>query len=138
MLHVGVYGLIEDQGRLLVVRKTRGPYIGLYDLPGGRPQHGEPLEEALCREIQEETGVVAKQLSWLANLAFVVPYGDNELYHIALVYKVNRADFTEFNASIREEDVGGSVWLLKKRSQRKTARLHSLNRSTHARVLNAE
>jgi ADP-ribose pyrophosphatase YjhB (NUDIX family) len=54
--HFGVYGLVIDKGRVLAVRKTRGPYTGLLDLPGGSPNAGEPLDDALRREMAEETG----------------------------------------------------------------------------------
>lgn len=56
-LHVGIYGVITKDDSILVIRKSRGPYKGLFDLPGGRPLHGEPLEQALKREVAEETGI---------------------------------------------------------------------------------
>jgi 8-oxo-dGTP diphosphatase len=39
--HVGVYGVLVKNESLLLVRKSRGPYIGLFDLPGGKIEHGE-------------------------------------------------------------------------------------------------
>ena len=59
--HLGVYGLIERGEEFLVVNKSRGPYKGLLDLPGGRPQHGEEPFKTLKRELKEETGYVAAQ-----------------------------------------------------------------------------
>ncbi|WP_114854255.1 NUDIX domain-containing protein [Brachybacterium sp. YJGR34] len=55
--HRGVYGLWQQDGRLVLVRKTRGPYTGLLDLPGGTPEAGETTEQTLRRELHEETGV---------------------------------------------------------------------------------
>lgn len=54
--HLGIYGLWRHEGRLVLVRKTRGPYTGLLDLPGGSPEPGESIEETLARELHEETG----------------------------------------------------------------------------------
>ncbi|MFC5272471.1 NUDIX domain-containing protein [Brachybacterium sacelli] len=54
--HFGIYGLWRDQGRLVLVRKSRGPYTGLLDLPGGSPEPGETTAETLARELREETG----------------------------------------------------------------------------------
>jgi 8-oxo-dGTP pyrophosphatase MutT (NUDIX family) len=115
-LHIGIYGLIEQEECILVVRKSRGPYKGLFDLPGGRPSHGEPLLEALSREIKEETGIRAQSYSVLGNFSFLVPYCDvkgnqKELYHIALAYRVEAFDFNGFNDSITSEDVCGSLWI---------------------------
>jgi 8-oxo-dGTP pyrophosphatase MutT (NUDIX family) len=52
-LHVGIYGLIEQDVSILVVRKSRGTYKGLFDLPGGRPSQGEDLLDALNREADD-------------------------------------------------------------------------------------
>jgi len=60
--HLGVYGVIKKEGKILVIKKARGPYTGLYDLPGGTPEDNETPEETVTREIKEETScnVVAK------------------------------------------------------------------------------
>lgn len=115
-LHIGIYALIEQDAQILLIRKSRGPYKGLFDLPGGRPNHGEPLLEALRREIKEETGIETTSYSIFGNFSFLVPYQDlqgnkKELYHIALTYRVHNVDIQSFNPNIIEEDVNGSLWL---------------------------
>lgn len=57
MQHFGVYGLWRHEGHLVLVHKTRGPYTGLLDLPGGSPEADETREQTLARELREETGV---------------------------------------------------------------------------------
>ena len=54
--HFGVDGRIVKNGKILLIRKARGPYTGLYDLPGGSQEEGESYLETLTREIMEETG----------------------------------------------------------------------------------
>lgn len=115
-LHLGIYGLLQKENNILLVRKARGAYKGLLDLPGGRPHHGEHLFEALTREIQEETGIKAKTYSFLGNFSFLIPYKNSngfqsELYHIALIYYVTDFDNKRFNPSIAQEDVNGSLWV---------------------------
>ena len=53
--HLGIYGIIRRNNQILVIRKARGPYTGLYDLPGGSPEAGETPEQTVVREIKEET-----------------------------------------------------------------------------------
>ena len=54
--HLGVYGIIRKDNQILLIKKSRGPYTGLYDLPGGSPEEGETPQVTLTREIKEETG----------------------------------------------------------------------------------
>lgn len=49
--HSGVYGVWTQDGKLVTVRKARGPYTGLLDLPGGSPEPGESPEQTLRREL---------------------------------------------------------------------------------------
>lgn len=115
-LHFGIYGLLQKEDNILLVCKSRGPYKGLLDLPGGRLHHGEHLFEALTREIQEETGIKAKNYSFLGNFSFLTSYKDlddlqTQFHHIALIYYVTEFDNKRFNPSITEEDVKGSLWV---------------------------
>jgi ADP-ribose pyrophosphatase YjhB (NUDIX family) len=54
--HKGIYGYIEKNNRVMLIIKKRGPYTGMYDLPGGSQEIGETEAETLKREINEETG----------------------------------------------------------------------------------
>jgi 8-oxo-dGTP pyrophosphatase MutT (NUDIX family) len=58
--HEGVYALIKRDGDLLVIRKSRGPYEGWLDLPGGSKEPGETSDVALERELHEELGARIK------------------------------------------------------------------------------
>jgi 8-oxo-dGTP diphosphatase len=56
--HLGVKALIQNNaGQLLILRKTLEKQHMMWDLPGGRMQRNESMEEALEREVFEETGL---------------------------------------------------------------------------------
>ena len=66
--HFGVYAVCFENGKLLCIEKTRGPYQHRYDLPGGSQQLGEGLTETLTREVMEETGFTVRSYSNSSNL----------------------------------------------------------------------
>jgi ADP-ribose pyrophosphatase YjhB (NUDIX family) len=47
----------DDEGRLLVVRRGQEPGAGRWSVPGGRVEPGETDEEAVRREVLEETSL---------------------------------------------------------------------------------
>ena len=55
--HIGVYGLVIKDDKILLIKKVTGPYDGLLDLPGGSFEFGETPKETLARELQEEVGI---------------------------------------------------------------------------------
>lgn len=50
----------DGDGRLLVIRRGRPPGAGLWSIPGGRVEPDEAPEDAVRREVQEETGLDVK------------------------------------------------------------------------------
>lgn len=50
----------DGEGRLLLVRRGTPPGQGLWSVPGGRVERGETAEEAVVREVREETGLVVR------------------------------------------------------------------------------
>lgn len=55
--YLAVSAAIFRDGRVLIVRRARTPAQGLYTLPGGVVELGETLEQAVIREIREETAL---------------------------------------------------------------------------------
>ena len=58
-----VKALVVKDGRVLLLRaKIRGGFNKGWDLPGGHVQAGESTQEALEREVREETGLVLRKI----------------------------------------------------------------------------
>src|ERR1035438_4877258 len=60
--YLAVSAAIFRDGRVLIVRRARPPAHGLYTLPGGGVELGETLEQAVTREVREETGLEIEPL----------------------------------------------------------------------------
>lgn len=54
---VGVGGVVIHEGKVLLIRRGKPPLLGRWIIPGGTLELGETLEQALVREMQEETGL---------------------------------------------------------------------------------
>jgi ADP-ribose pyrophosphatase YjhB (NUDIX family) len=52
--------IVDDERRVVLVKRTREPLAGQWSLPGGRLELGETLEAGTAREILEETGLVVE------------------------------------------------------------------------------
>ena len=57
---VGVGGVVLRDTRVLLVQRASEPLAGQWSLPGGAVELGETLEEAVVRELKEETGLVVR------------------------------------------------------------------------------
>ncbi len=52
-----------DRTRVLMCKRTKEPYLGLYNLVGGHIDEGESGEAAAYRELFEETGITADDIT---------------------------------------------------------------------------
>ena len=92
--HIGAYGFIIKDNKVALIKKARGGYTGLLDIPGGGLEHNETPEEALKRELLEEAGVTVKNYELLTatSRTFEWQMMDTtieDLHHIGILYKVD-------------------------------------------------
>ena len=62
---VGCGAAIVSNGRILLVKRLRAPERGCWNLPGGKVDHLERIEDAIRRETLEETGLAIRLTRFL-------------------------------------------------------------------------
>jgi 8-oxo-dGTP diphosphatase len=67
--------VIDDDGRLLLIRRANPPAQGTWSLPGGRVEPGEDWQDAVRRELVEETGVEATVRRFVGEVRRDAPSG---------------------------------------------------------------
>ena len=101
--NVGVGGAVVRGGQLLMVRRASRHGRGNWQLPGGFIEPDETIEQAVVREVQEETGVVAEVEGVLGLRNRYDPTQGNGVYVVMLLRLVSG----EPKADGREVDHAG-------------------------------
>ena len=89
---LGVGALIFDRGSILMAQRGKAPLMGQWSLPGGLVETGESLENAVRREVLEETGLEVKPLGVLEIFERIIRSAEGGAeYHYVLVDYICRA-----------------------------------------------
>jgi 8-oxo-dGTP diphosphatase len=80
----------DAAGRLLLVRRGQDPHRGRWSLPGGRVEAGESPEQAVEREVREETGLSVRAGARVGRVRIA---GDGVVY-----------DVLDFSCTLAEPD----------------------------------
>jgi len=93
-LRISVMGLFIKSGTVLMIHKMTGPEPDRWDLPGGGLQPGEPILQALKREIREETGLTDFQIDNLLTIVegFFPNWQGKLLHSLSIVYNCSVQD----------------------------------------------
>lgn len=85
--HLTVDGIILHKNRIVLVKRKNSPFKNYYALPGGFVDYGETVENAVIREIKEETGLETK----IKNIFGVYsdPERDPRGHTVTIVYELN-------------------------------------------------
>ncbi len=100
---LGAYGLIVQDGKILLIKKNGGPYDGKLDLPGGTIEFCERPEEALKKELLEEVGISVKsyELVDADSVAFEWQFKEDvfvKVHHTGIFYQI-----FDYDNSIKNE-----------------------------------
>ncbi|MCL1942071.1 MAG: NUDIX domain-containing protein [Candidatus Azobacteroides sp.] len=91
-------------GGLLVCRRAKEPAKGTLDLPGGFVDLNETGEEAVIREIKEETGLEISTVRYLFSLPNIYPYSGFTVHTLDLFFEceVKNSDRLQANDDVAE------------------------------------
>lgn len=79
-----VDGVVFDDQSILLVQRKHEPFQGAWALPGGFVEYGEKTEDAVVREVLEETGLTTKIRLLLG--AYSDPHRDPRGHTVTIVY----------------------------------------------------
>ncbi|MDY0396513.1 NUDIX hydrolase [Virgibacillus halophilus] len=83
---------INDDNKLILVEQYRKPCERtLVEIPAGKLEQGEDPKQAAVRELEEETGYVAKELKYITSFYSSPGFAD-ELLHIYFTDKLVKSD----------------------------------------------
>ncbi|HIH39067.1 NUDIX domain-containing protein [Candidatus Woesearchaeota archaeon] len=89
-----VLAAIVQEGNLIIIKRREGSLAGFYGLPGGKIEHHEHLQEAIIREVKEETNIDAKFEELISVISEVVISGEERkhfLLHLCRLKPLTRS-----------------------------------------------
>lgn len=104
-----VDGFIVYENKIVLIKRKNNPFKDFYALPGGFVEYNERVENAVIREVEEETGLKTKIKSLIG--IYSKPDRDPRGHTVTIVYEL--------------EIVGG---VLKKGSDAKSVELFEINK----------
>ena len=99
-----VGAIVVDDERLLLVRRGRGAAAGTWSVPGGRVEAGETVQEAVLRELREETGiegVCGELVGWVERF-------DEGRHYVILDFRVSVLEAT---TPVAGDDAAEARWV---------------------------
>lgn len=114
--HIGIYAIIVAGLKVVLIKKSRGPYKGLLDLPGGSPADGETQEDTLVRELDEEIGWRPAGVNFLVTLDDTFGYTSSEgtatqFHHVGHYYTAQLDSAIPLKSTDDGHDSLGATWV---------------------------
>ena len=119
---------MNDKGELLVTRRKFDPGRGTLDLPGGFCDIGETIEEALAREVEEETNLVIKEKHYFCSLPNKYRYSGFDIPTLDTFFVCKVEDEAKLRPA---DDVSEAVWTPLKDIHTEQFGLRSIRQALH-------
>ena len=119
---------MNDKGELLVTRRKFDPGRGTLDLPGGFCDIGETIEEALAREVEEETNLIIKEKHYFCSLPNKYRYSGFDIPTLDTFFVCKVEDEAKLRPA---DDVSEAVWTALKDIHTEQFGLRSIRQALH-------
>lgn len=86
--------IVNSKNEVLVAKRAIDPAKGTYDLPGGFVDLYETAEDAIIREIKEETGLQVTYPEYLFSLPNIYLYSEFEVHTVDQFFQINLSEDT--------------------------------------------
>ena len=106
-MQVIVGGIIEKEGKFLMVQEAKKKCYGKWNFPAGHLEEGETIYDGAIREIFEETGCKVR-------LTNVLPIINTELEDVNFILINFVAELIEENIKFNKEEILDVKWLDKR------------------------
>lgn len=91
--------ILNKENQLLVAQRAHAPAKGTLDLPGGFIDLNETAEDAITREIREETGLVIPHVEYLFSLPNLYTYSGFDVHTADLFFQCRIDNFSLIQAN---------------------------------------
>ncbi len=99
--------IVDDDGRVLLTRRSIPPFQDMWVMPGGKIDLGEPIFEALKREVHEEVGLEIDVNDLIDVFEHLTPGEEN--CHFVILYYRCRPLYCDVVHN--EDEVAEAVWV---------------------------
>jgi len=100
--------ITDKEGKLLVARRISDPAKGTLDLPGGFVDMYETAEEAIIREVKEETGLSIDKPVFLFSIPNIYLYSGFEVHTLDMFFTTELDEILVIQAA---DDVSELIWM---------------------------
>jgi mutator protein MutT len=101
----------NEKNEILVATRAKDPAKDTFDLPGGFIDLHETAEEAVCREVLEETGLRVNSVEYLFSIPNIYVYSGFEVHTVDMFFRCKADNFSNLKAN---DDVAELQFIAKK------------------------
>lgn len=97
--------VVEHQGGVVLLKRAIPPDVGIWHLPIGHVEYGEPPEQAAIREVAEETGLII-DAPVLLDYEHSPSYGDARQLYIVFCFWAHA-----IGGELRTDEENSAAWI---------------------------
>jgi len=91
---VVVCAIIPFNEKIIMIKRATHPYFGSWSLPGGHLKFGEKLEEAVVREVREETGLKVQVRRLVDFMNFIKHDNGISFHYVIFCFECTRLSYS--------------------------------------------